>query len=100
MNTLQRYIFRRVAVIALGSFFAVLCVIWVTQIMTRIDFATWSGQSTYAFVKLAATLTPQLAALVLPIGIAIGVVQVFTTMNSDSALAVMSASGASRGMIA
>ena len=100
MNTLQRYIFRRIAVITLASFAAVLGVVWVTQVLSRIDFATGSGQSMFAFLKLIAVLTPQLATLVLPIAIVIGVVQVFSTMNADSELAVMSASGASRGMIA
>ncbi|MFZ2100770.1 MAG: LptF/LptG family permease [Oricola sp.] len=100
MNTLQRYIFRRIAVVTLASFFAVLAVVWVSQILTRIDFATGSGGSSIAFLKLAAVLTPQLAALVLPIAMTIGIVQVFTTMNADSELAVMSASGFSRGKIA
>ncbi len=100
MNTLQRYIFRRISVITLASFFAVLAVVWVSQVLTRIDVATASGQSMFTFLKLAAVLTPQLAALVLPIAVVIGTVQVFTTMNSDSELAVMSASGASRQMIA
>ncbi|WP_193175556.1 LptF/LptG family permease [Oricola nitratireducens] len=100
MNTLQRYIFRRISVITLASFFAVLAVVWVSQVLTRIDVATASGQSMFTFLKLAAVLTPQLAALVLPIAVVIGTVQVFTTMNADSELAVMSASGVSRQMIA
>jgi lipopolysaccharide export system permease protein len=100
LNTLQRYIFRRIAVITLASFVAVLGVVWVTQVLSRIDFATGSGQSIFAFLKLVAVLTPQLASLVLPIAVVIGIVQIFSTMNADSELAVMSASGVSRGMIA
>ena len=100
MNTLQRYIFRRVTVLSLASFLSVLCVVWVTQVLAEIDFATNSGQSIVAFLKLAAVLTPQLAALILPIGVVIGTVQVFSTMNADSELAVMSASGVSRATIA
>jgi lipopolysaccharide export system permease protein len=98
LNTLQRYIFRRIAVITLASFFAILAVVWVTQIITQIDFATTLGQSVFSFFKIAAALTPQLAALVLPISVVVGAVHVFTTMNADSELAVMSASGVSRGM--
>lgn len=100
MNTLQRYIFRRIAVLTLASFLAVLGVVWVTQVLSRIDFATSSGQSMFAFLKLVAVLTPQLASLVLPIAVVIGTVQVFSTMNADSEMAVMSASGVSRGMVA
>lgn len=97
MNTLQRYIARRVAAIATSSFLAILGVVWVTQALTRIDFAMGSGQSIAAFLTLILALTPQLIALVLPFGVVIGVVQVFNTMNSDSELAVMSAAGVSRG---
>ncbi|QKV18418.1 LptF/LptG family permease [Oricola thermophila] len=84
----------------LAAFVAVLAVVWVTQVLSRIDFATNSGQSIVAFLKLVVMLTPQLAAIVLPIAVVIGTVQVFSTMNGDSEMAVMSASGMSRGMIA
>jgi lipopolysaccharide export system permease protein len=100
LNTLQRYIFRRIAVMTVGSFGAVLGVVWVTQVLTQINFATVSGQSLSTFMQLVLMLVPQLMALLLPIGVVIGTVQVFMTMNADSELAVMSASGASRFMIA
>ncbi|WP_421852044.1 LptF/LptG family permease [Oricola sp.] len=100
MKTLQRYIARRIAIIAGSSFLAILGVVWVTQALTRIDFATGSGQSIGAFFMLLVMLTPQLITLVMPFAIVVGTVQVFNTMNSDSELAVISASGLSRSTIA
>jgi lipopolysaccharide export system permease protein len=100
LNTLQKYIARRVAVISMASFFSILGVVWVTQALNRIDFATGSGQSIISFLSFFAMLTPEFATIVLPFAVVIGTVQVFNTMNSDSELAVMSASGASRRMIA
>jgi lipopolysaccharide export system permease protein len=100
LNTLQRYIFGRIALFTAGSFLAVVAVVWVTQVLTRVDFTTITGQSLASFLLAIVLMTPQLLALLLPISVVIGLVQVFTTMNSDSEMAVMSAAGVSRGMIA
>ncbi|WP_346906580.1 LptF/LptG family permease [uncultured Roseibium sp.] len=100
MNTLQRYIFGRIAVLSAGTFVAVVVVVWVTQILTRIDFTTISAQSLASFGLAIVLMTPQLLSLLLPVSVVIALVQVFTTMNSDSEMAVMSAAGVSRGTIA
>jgi len=100
LNTLQRYIFGRIAFLSAGTFIAVVAVVWVTQILTRIDFTTISAQSLASFGLAIVLMTPQLLALLLPISVVIAMVQVFTTMNSDSEMAVMSAAGVSRGTIA
>jgi len=100
LNTLQRYIFGRIAVLSAGTFVAVVVVVWVTQILTRIDFTTISAQSLASFGLAIVLMTPQLLSLLLPIAVVIALVQVVTTMNSDSEMAVMSAAGVSRGTIA
>lgn len=100
MSTLQYYIFRRVGIFTLASFLSVLGVVIVSQALTRIDFATSSNQSILAFGQVLALLTPQLAGVVLPFAVVIGTVQVFNTMNGDSELTVMSASGVARMTIA
>lgn len=100
LNTLQRYIFRRIALVSALTFVAVLAVVWSTQVLTRIDFTTISGDSIGVFLAAFALLTPQLIALLLPFALVIGLVQVFTAMNADSELAVVSAAGVSRGRIA
>ncbi|HMQ57040.1 MAG TPA: LPS export ABC transporter permease LptF [Rhizobiaceae bacterium] len=100
MNLIERYIFRRVLTMSLATFVSVLAIVWTTQALTRIDIATDSGASTAAFLKLIALLTPSLVPLVLPFALLIGIVQTLNTMNSDSEMAVISASGAPRSVVA
>lgn len=96
MNTLERYIFKRVFVASMGAFLAMLSVVWVTQAVTRIDFATGSAQSTAAFLHMMVMLIPQFITLTLPFGILIGTVQVFNGFNADSELPVFASSGVHR----
>ncbi|MEL6920523.1 MAG: LptF/LptG family permease, partial [Pseudomonadota bacterium] len=96
MNTIERYIFRRLLTASLGAFVAMLAVVWVTQAVTRIDFATGTAQSAIAFLTIMAYLTPQFMALTLPFGILIGTINVFNSLNSDSELPVVASAGVNR----
>lgn len=96
MSTIERYIFRRVAVASVSAFAAILAVVWVTQAMTRIDFATGSAGSIGAFLTMMVLLTPQFVTLTLPFGLLIGTVNVLNAMNADSELPVMAGSGIGR----
>jgi len=100
LNILQRYIFRRVVVLSIASFVAVLIVVWVTQILSRIDFAIVTGASLAAFFRAVVLMTPALVGMILPISIVIGMVQVLNTMNADSEMPVISSAGMSRMMVA
>lgn len=100
MNTVERYIFRRAALASLSAFAAMLAVVWTTQAVTRIDFATGSAGSIQAFLTMMALLTPQFAALTLPFGLLIGAVNVLNAMNADSEMPVMAGSGVGRLAIA
>lgn len=96
LNTIELYIFRRVFTASFGAFAAMLAVVWVTQAVTRIDFATGTAQSALVFLTIMAYLTPQLISITLPFGILIGVVNVFNALNSDSELPVVASAGVSR----
>ncbi|MEM1378659.1 MAG: LptF/LptG family permease, partial [Pseudomonadota bacterium] len=96
MSTIERYIFKRLIVASLGAFAAMLAVVWVTQAVTRIDFATGTAQSALVFLQIMAYLTPQFFALTLPFGILIGTVNVFNALNSDSELPVVASAGVHR----
>lgn len=96
MNTIELYIFRRVFFASLSAFLAMLAVVWVTQAVSHIDFATGTAKSAFVFLTLMAYFTPQLIALTLPFGILIGVVNVFNALNSDSELPVVASAGVSR----
>ncbi|WP_158629290.1 LPS export ABC transporter permease LptF [Roseitalea porphyridii] len=96
MRTVERYIFRRVAIASLSAFAAILAVVWVTQAVTRIDFATGSAGSIGAFLTMMVLLTPQFVTLTLPFGLLIGTVNVLNAMNADSEMPVMAGSGIGR----
>jgi len=99
LSTIERYIFRRVFFASFSAFAAMLAVVWITQAVTRIDFATGTAQSAFVFLTIMAYLTPQLISITLPFGILIGVVNVFNALNSDSELPVVASAGVSRRAI-
>src|SRR5690606_13306451 len=60
------------------------------------NLVTDSGQSIFAFVKLATLILPSVIPICLAFALVIGVSQTLTGMNGDSELTVLNAAGASR----
>lgn len=100
MNSIQRYIFGRMLKASFGSTLAMVALVWVTQAVSRIDFATGSGNSITSFLHFMSLLIPQFLGAVLPFGIALGAVQVLNAMNSDSEMPVLASAGIGRWQIA
>ncbi|UVC10637.1 LptF/LptG family permease [Rhizobium sp. TH2] len=96
MNLLENYIFGRIFRMFVAALIPVLAIIWVTQVLGRINLVTDSGQSIGSFVALATYMLPTLIPVVMPFAVIIGVTQTLQTMNNDSELAVIDASGAPR----
>ncbi|MDB5554183.1 MAG: hypothetical protein JWL86_4167 [Rhizobium sp.] len=96
MNLLENYIFGRIFRMFVTSLIPVLAIIWVTQVLGRINLVTDSGQSIGSFVALATYMLPTLIPVVMPFAVIIGITQTLQTMNNDSELAVIDASGAPR----
>jgi lipopolysaccharide export system permease protein len=96
---IERYIALRVVKMALAAILPVLAVIWIIQVLARINLVTDSGQSIGSFATLAALILPTILPLVIPFGIVIGVSQTLAAMNADSELAVIDAAGASRSIL-
>ncbi|PRX03486.1 UNVERIFIED_ORG: lipopolysaccharide export system permease protein [Martelella mediterranea] len=99
MKILERYILARVVRMFLATLLPVLAILWLTQVLGRIDLVTDSGQSILSFLKLATLILPTVIPTVLPFGIVLGTAQTLTTMNNDSELAVIDAAGARRSVI-
>ena len=78
---------------------ASLGIVWTVQALAKINLVTDTGQSIGTFLKLASLLLPTVIPIVLPFAVLIGVTQTLTTMNTDSELAVIAASGARRSVI-
>ena len=96
MKVVERYILRRAFGVFAAALFWTLAIVWTTQVLTRIDFVTTSGQSALAFFELATLILPSVIPVVIPFAVAIAVAQTLSMMNTDSELVVISAAGASR----
>ncbi len=96
MKVIERYILRRTTLWFLASLIWTLTIVWTTQVLTRINLVTDSGQSALAFFEIAGLILPSIFPLVVPFAVAIAVAYTLTVMNTDSELVVISASGSSR----
>lgn len=100
MSLMERYIFRRVT----SAFFLTLAVLtgtlWLTQILKELDVVTAKGQTIWIFLVMTALAMPALVQIIAPIAFLIAAVFVLNGLNSDSEMAAMTASGASRRLIA
>ncbi|KQZ96498.1 LPS export ABC transporter permease LptF [Mesorhizobium sp. Root157] len=96
MKVIERYILQRALVLFLAALVWTLAIVWTTQVLARIDLVTDSGQSAFTFFEVAALILPTIIPIVVPFAVAGAVAQILSTMNADSELVVVSASGASR----
>jgi lipopolysaccharide export system permease protein len=99
MNLLETYIFGRIFRMFVASLVPVLAIIWITQVLGRINLVTDSGQSIGSFAALATYMLPTLIPIVMPFAVTIAVTQTLQTMNTDSELAVVDAAGAKRSVL-
>ena len=96
MKLIERYILRRASLMFAATLVPLLGIVWVTQALGSINLVTDSGQSIFAFLKLASLVLPSVIPIILPFALVIGVSQTLTVMNSDSELTVLNSAGASR----
>jgi lipopolysaccharide export system permease protein len=96
MTLIERYIARRIVRMAIASILPVLAVIWIVQVLARVNLVTDSGQSIASFFELAGLILPTIIPMVIPFGVVIGIAQTFAAMNADSEFAVIDAAGMPR----
>lgn len=95
MRQIERYILGRIAALTFWSLTSITILALTTQILIRVDVLTTSSSAIWTFGSLAVTLIPQVALVVAPFALLVGIARVFATMNDDSELVVIEASGAS-----
>lgn len=96
MKVVERYILRRAFGVFAAALFWTLAMVWVSQILARINLVTDSGQSATTFFEVATMMMPSVIPIVVPFALIIGITQTLSAMNQDSELIVMSAAGSSR----
>ncbi|HEV7252591.1 MAG TPA: LPS export ABC transporter permease LptF [Mesorhizobium sp.] len=99
MRVIERYILRRAFGVFAGSLFWTLAIVWTTQVLSRLDLVTDSGQSAATFFEIATLILPSVIPIVVSFAVLIAVAQTLTTMNTDSELVVISAAGSSRSTV-
>lgn len=99
MKLIELYILRRVAIMFLAVLGAAVGITWTVQVLQRVDFLTTSGQSIQTIIQFSSLLIPSAIPLVMPFALIIAITQTLSTMNQDSELVVINASGAPRSAV-
>jgi len=99
MRLIELYILRRVAIMFLAVLGAAVGIVWTVQVLQRVDFLTTSGQTFQTIVQFSSLLIPSAIPLVMPFALIIAITQTLSTMNQDSELVVINASGAPRSAV-
>jgi len=100
MKIIERHIFRRVLVLSVGTLATTTAIALTTQVLLRVNLLSSTGQSLLTFLELAGLLIPSMLIIVMPFALMIGAAQTLSTMNTDSELSVLEASGGSRFLTA
>jgi lipopolysaccharide export system permease protein len=93
MSLIERYMFRRIGFLAFGALAVTTGIALTTQVLLRVDLLASTGQSLLTIGELALYLIPGMIAVALPFAVLIAVLQTMRTMNQDSELVVLEASG-------
>ena len=96
MKLLERYIFNKIIYAFILVLVTLSTTVWMTQALRAFDLVTGQGQSIGTFFRITVLLLPGLATIVSPIAILVAVIYTFNSLNLDSELVVINASGASQ----
>lgn len=96
MKLIENYIFKRMFSAFILTLVTLSMTVWMTQALRAFDLVTGQGQSIGTFFQITLLLLPGLSMIVSPIALLIAVIYAFSTLNLDSELVVINASGASQ----
>jgi lipopolysaccharide export system permease protein len=94
MKLIERYIFARLTRVFLLSLLTLCATVWLTQALGQVSLMTVQGQTIGLFLQITFFVLPEVTALITPVAVLIAVTNTFTTLNNDSELVVINASGA------
>ncbi len=99
MLRLERYLFRMAAVAFLVSLATLTAIIWITGALKEISLLTAKGQTLLVFFAITGLGVPFVLASIAPIALFGSVLYCLNRLNGDSELIVLSAAGASPGLL-
>ena len=96
MRLIERYIGRKILTLFLAALFGVVGIVWTAQVIAKINLVTDNGQSIGGFIYLSLFAIPSVVPEVAPFAFALAAAHSLNTLNQDSELVVINASGAPR----
>ncbi len=99
MKLVQRYIFRKLLGAFLVAFPALSITIWATQALRQLSLVTDRGQGVSVFIEASLLLLPGLVMIVAPVTMLIVVIMTLNSLNGDSELISLNASGGAPGIL-
>jgi len=96
LNSLDKYILRQCLAPLAMILFVTTAIVWMTQILQRIDIIVEYGQGFGIFLFLSILIIPSLVAVIIPFALFGAAIFALYRFHSDSEIAVMFAAGVSR----
>ena len=100
MTLIERYIFKKAGVSTLIVLFSLAGVVWVVQALKEIDIINNKGQTILAYLSLTSLAVPNLILAVIPVALLLSTIHTISSMNTNTELVVVTASGSSNWTIA
>jgi len=100
VSQLDRYLFSQSIKPLLLITLCVTAIVWLTQILQRVDLMVEDGGTLNAFLKVTVLIIPNLLAVITPFTLFATALFILNRLKGDSEMAVMSASGASTFRVA
>ncbi len=94
-NLIERYIFRRAMMATLVTLGSLTGIVWVIQALRKLDVITTKGAAILIYLQLTTFAVPMLILAIIPIALLVATIFVINSLNSNSELVVINASGAS-----
>ncbi len=94
-NLIERYIFRRAVLATLVTLGSLAGVVWIVQALRKLDVITTKGAAVLMYLQLTTLAVPMLILAIIPIALLVATVFTINSLNSNSELVVINASGAS-----
>lgn len=100
MSLIERYIFKKATSATLIILCSLAGVVWVIQALKGIDIINSNGQTIFAYLSLTSLAVPNLLVAIIPVALLLSTISTINSMNSNTELVVVTASGCSNWTIA
>ena len=100
MTQLDRYLFRQVGLPFAAILACTTAVVWLTQVLQRVDLMVEDGGSLLAFLRVTGLLIPSLVGVITPFAVLGAILYALNQLALDNELSVIGAAGGSRVRVA